>query len=242
MNDKLNTVNEIKQKAVEIKDLYEQYLKFSAMKFADIELQDGTKLVIDDGADLAVGTPIYKLDEKGTRQLPDDGDYVLADGRTITIASKDGVCVVTAVAEAAPDANAENNPANVSDVNQSSQDINMRVATLEQNIEKMMEMLQGIMQTHNSDMNTVAAKMAKLFESTEEEINRSTSVSTSVKDKVNSNIIADLKDYMNLKNFSSTKINRPEVKSGNKSVVNEYFQKFRSGEIDAVPGGITISK
>ncbi len=53
-------------------------------KFSDYILSDKTKLTSPD-SDLQIGSEIYKVDDLGNQTPCDDGDYVLDDGRTISI-------------------------------------------------------------------------------------------------------------------------------------------------------------
>lgn len=52
--------------------------------FSDYVLTDGTKLTSTD-SDLQIGSEIYILDDQGNQTPLDNGDYVLNDGRTITV-------------------------------------------------------------------------------------------------------------------------------------------------------------
>lgn len=57
---------------------------FSSIKFSDFPLSDGT-FVCSVDSELVTGSEVYKMDDLGNQTPLDNGDYVLADGRTITV-------------------------------------------------------------------------------------------------------------------------------------------------------------
>jgi hypothetical protein len=69
---------------LEIKESLKKLFSTSEVKFAEIELMDGTKIVCDSDK-LDVGVNVFGLDDQGNQIALDNGDLVLADGRTLTI-------------------------------------------------------------------------------------------------------------------------------------------------------------
>lgn len=216
-----NKVVEIKKKADEIKALYESYLKFKEQKFsyANLETKDGEALFIDEGADLKVGIPVYKMDENGAPMPCEDGSYELKDGKTITVV--DGV--IGEIAEptggeespgetAAPEAEQEmagqekerkREGPGATDVEDAGSGMEERMVALEKNVEKMMEMIQGLMSKYEEDLSKVSQKMNKLIITSGEEITRTNT--DSVKSKMNKeSFMADLKEYSQMRDFKKT--------------------------------------
>ena len=69
---------------LEIKESLKKLFSTNEVKFAEMELLDGSKIVTDSDQ-LGVGVNVFGLDEQGNQIALDNGDVVLADGRTITI-------------------------------------------------------------------------------------------------------------------------------------------------------------
>lgn len=68
-----------------IASIREQLRKlFSAEKFSDFVLTDGTKITTT-ASELEIGVEVYHIDDQGNQTPLDNGDYVLNDGRTITV-------------------------------------------------------------------------------------------------------------------------------------------------------------
>lgn len=85
------------QKMKMIKDQLKSLIKFSSelknSEFSNFDLTDGTSIT-STATDLEVGSEVYAVDDNGNQTPLDDGDYVLNDGRTITVAGN----VITAIA------------------------------------------------------------------------------------------------------------------------------------------------
>ena len=75
---------------IKIKDNFKSLLKFSTelkqLEFSTFDLTDGTKIT-SPASILEIGSEIYALDDQNNQTPLEDGDYVLTDGRTITIKS-----------------------------------------------------------------------------------------------------------------------------------------------------------
>lgn len=70
----------------EIKENLKKLLHFSTeQKFNNFTLTDGTNITTT-STDIEIGAEVYMLDEQGNQTPLDNGDYVLQDGRTFTIA------------------------------------------------------------------------------------------------------------------------------------------------------------
>lgn len=207
-----NKVVEIKKKADEIKALYDSYLKFKEQKFSylNLETKDGTPLFIDEGAELAIGIPCYKMDENGAPMPCEDGSYELTDGRTIQVV--DGVIAEIADSTkegeespeetAAPSAQSKQamEAPNAEDVEDAGEGMEQRMVALEKSVEKMMEMLQGLMSKYEEDLSKVNQKMNKLIITTGDELSRKSNETQSIKSKMNKeDFMSDLKNYANLR-------------------------------------------
>jgi hypothetical protein len=81
-----------KQALSKIKDTLKSLMAFSneikgeveGKKFGSFDLTDGTKIT-SPSTDLEVGSEVYAIDDNGNQTPLDDGEYVLTDGRTITV-------------------------------------------------------------------------------------------------------------------------------------------------------------
>lgn len=72
-----------------IKDNLKSLMKFSEeikdkKSFSNYDLTDGTKIT-SPSSDLEIGAEVYALDDQGNQTPLEDGEYVLNDGRTITV-------------------------------------------------------------------------------------------------------------------------------------------------------------
>lgn len=235
-------VTEIKKKAEELKAVYDNYLKFKSQKFANtaIETTGGETIYINEGDEMAVGTPCFKINEAGEMTPCEDGEYVLLDGNTIEIV--DGLIAEIAASEeegtespeetAAPEAETMAEPSNVSDMEDVASGVEERVAALESAIEKITEMLQGLMSKQETEMNKLNNKMSKMFSQTKEELNRETSKEEGINSKISGsgNIMNEIKDYVNYKGFSKVKVESPEKVeyNFNANEVNELMAKART--------------
>lgn len=238
-------VAEIKRKAEELQSIYNNYLKFKEQKFANtaLETTGGETLYIAEGDELGVGTPCFKINEAGEMTPCEDGEYVLTDGNTIEIV--DGLIAEIAASSeegtespeetAAPEAETmaeTTEPSNVSEISDAESNIGDRVAALEMAIEKITEMLQGLMSKQESEMNKVYSKLSKIFSQTNEEFKRETSKSESIKSgKSNPNILDEIKDYVNYKGFSTQKVED----------VNEIKYNFNANETNELMANARIN-
>jgi hypothetical protein len=165
---------------LELQNSFKKLLEFSKVKFEDVPLKDGSKLAIEDGSTIDIGCPIYRLDDKGNQVAVDDGDYILQDGRTVTIegglvkvlagpdkttsdvetpqsdasntnVDKETMDAATAPQDKAPDAPTEDGG-----------DLASRVSQLETTLEQIMEMLQGMMNSQEQNMKKVSEFSSKL--------------------------------------------------------------------------------
>ena len=75
--NRIETINSIKES---LKKLFSS----EDNKFSDYVLTDGTKITCT-SEELEIGSECYAVDELGNQTPLDNGDYVLNDGRTITI-------------------------------------------------------------------------------------------------------------------------------------------------------------
>lgn len=157
-----------------LKESLKELMKFSSgekievkLETSDLVLKDGTKLSIN-GSDVTVGIEIYKLDDKGNQTPVDDGDYVLQDGRTITVTSGK----ISDVKDAQPTKEGDTSPvedapvdmadANVpTDNGNSDSDLEKRVANLESQISDITQMLEQIAGA-NVEMASEIKKFSKL--------------------------------------------------------------------------------
>lgn len=253
---KADKANQIKMKANEMKALYEQYVNFSKQTFEKVETEDGTILEIADGDSIATGTAIYKIDESGKQTLVDDGDYILKDGRTITVENQAGVSVITSIADGAgeegpADENSDAKPteeapvgAAATDVNEPA-DVETRMTELEANMEKMMEMLSGLMSKQEAELEKMSIKMSKLIGGTEEEFKR-TKQSDSVKEKLKiheSPIMTDLRDHMLMRDIKVSKkpVGTEKRFSQTQDSILEMRELISKSRTSGKGGSITIS-
>lgn len=80
-------MNRNEQALNEFKEVFKKLFKFSkeeAKKFSDFVLSDGTKITTT--ADLIeIGVEVYAIDDLGNQTPLNNGNYVLEDGRNITV-------------------------------------------------------------------------------------------------------------------------------------------------------------
>jgi hypothetical protein len=137
-------------------------------KFSDYVLTDNTKITTPN--ELEVGAEVYSLDDSGNQTAMNDGDYVINDGRTITV--KDGT--ITAITGDATtndestvaDANVKNKKAKMEDgmpePETADTDLATRISDIEANIESIMEMLKALSETSNKASEQMMSKIKKL--------------------------------------------------------------------------------
>lgn len=135
-------------------------LQFKKLMFADAEIQlttnDGKNLIVM-GTDAEVGLEVYLLNPDNTQTALDNGDYVLTDGRTITVT--DGKIAEVKAPDAAETSNdspeetmAEDAaPAEAADTEETTDDsatdeeVLNRIAALEEAVNQILEMMHGAM-------------------------------------------------------------------------------------------------
>lgn len=140
------------------------------VKFSDFVLSDGTKIT-STASDLEIGAEVYAVDDMGNQTPIDDGDYVLNDGRTITVAAN----VITNIAG---DASTEDespvsdaNTANTGDMKEQKMtdglaekpadeaDLAGRVNDLENQLEEILTMLKDLSDKHNTTTEQMMSKI-----------------------------------------------------------------------------------
>lgn len=160
-----------KEQAIqEIKETLKRLMSFSTepqpeafvkkdMKCEDMELEDGSMISIEEGANLEVGTPIYKKDAEGNLSPCETGTYKLKDGRTINC--KDGKVDMIegpASVEAAPVADAKMETEVEIEAPESEEEggsAEERIAKLEEAVSQILEMLKGMTKMQEETMNKV---------------------------------------------------------------------------------------
>jgi len=79
--NKADTLKKIKEN---LKSLMKFSNELKEEGFGNFDLTDGTKIT-SPSADLEIGSEVYAIDDQGNQTPLDDGEYVLTDGRTITL-------------------------------------------------------------------------------------------------------------------------------------------------------------
>lgn len=157
---------------IKIKDQLKKLMSFSAeapteevapeteeKKFSTMKLKDGTEISIADGAELGVGTEVFVIDADGNQAAIGDDTYELEDGRSIVIVGGK----VDSIADAGAETKDETpmNPADteVKDekmaeagatepageaTEEGENPIESRIASLENQINQILEILQGM--------------------------------------------------------------------------------------------------
>jgi len=180
----------------------------TASNFSTIKLQDGTEISIPEGGDLAVGTEVYSIDEAGNQTPLADGDYVLEDGRTITVSGG----AVEALAETPTDEKAGETPSNdASNVENSATEpsgedddeptagepIEDRVDALESQVAELMELIQSMGAT-------TEAAFSKIKEIASEPATESIKVGKTPTSAQFSSIKSEIEELRELKNKYNT--------------------------------------
>lgn len=166
-------------------------MEFKKLMFASnsttLETQDGKSIIVL-AEDIAVGVEVYLLDSDNTQKPLDNGDYKLTDGRTISVADNKvtnisapegekapktdgstdkGAAPVadTKMADGMPDGQTNSDGANADDV-AADGEMEARVSALEEQMTKLMTMLEGSMasQTKMYALNTELSKKIKVLE------------------------------------------------------------------------------
>jgi len=151
-----------------IKSIKESLKKlFSAEEktFSDFVLTDGTKIT-SSASDLEIGVEVYAVDDMGNQTPLNDGDYVLNDGRTITVVANaitniSGNADTTEAETPVSDANVANTAMadGLADKPADEGDLASRVTDLEAQLEEILNMLktmsEGTAQAQSQMMSAV---------------------------------------------------------------------------------------
>ena len=150
---------------LKIKEQLKRLMRFSetpetatddTKKFSTIKLEDGTEISIPEGGEIGVGTEVYSTDEAGNQTPLADGDYILEDGRTITVSSGSVESIGdTSDSETAKEETPSNDASTVADEKMDAVDgeeeepvagepIEDRVSSLENQVAELIEMIQGM--------------------------------------------------------------------------------------------------
>lgn len=155
---------------IKIKDQLKKLMSFSAEapteevateenKFSTMKLKDGTEISIADGAELGVGTEVFVIDADGNQAAIADETYELEDGRSIVIVGGKVESIAESVAETK-----DETPMNPADTEvkdekmaeagatepageataEGENPIEARIASLENQINQILEILQGM--------------------------------------------------------------------------------------------------
>jgi hypothetical protein len=153
--NKNETINSIKES---LKKLFA-----SDVKFSDFVLTDGTKIT-STATDLGIGVEVYAVDDMNNQTPLDNGDYVLEDGRTITV-------VDNAITKMAGQTSTEaESPVSNADVKEEMNDdmlevpseedhLGKRVADLEAQLEEVLNLLK---QMSDAQMKSQEQMMSKI--------------------------------------------------------------------------------
>lgn len=140
---------------------------FSTYKFSDFVLSDGTKITTQ-GNELSIGADLYALDEKGNQTPLDDGDYVLNDGRTITLVDNQITDISGEISteDETPvsDANTANVETKMSDglaeTPSDEGDLVSRVADLESQLEEICNLIKQLSEGQNNKNEQMMSKIS----------------------------------------------------------------------------------
>lgn len=165
-----------------IKENLKSLIKFSSelkeSKFSNFDLTDGTKIT-SPSTELAVDVEVYAIDDKGNQTPLDDGEYVLTDGRTITVklnkitaiaesGAKEGEkpedkpadAPVEAEAQKMEDGLPEDHPAESKD--EPSNDVESRLKDLEKQIEDILNIISKLGDSQTEVNEQMMHKLAKI--------------------------------------------------------------------------------
>lgn len=184
-------------------------------KFSDFVLTDGTKITTT-GTDLIEGEEVYMLDDQGNQTPLDNGDYVVNDGRTITVEnnmikaialSEDGKEDETPVA----DANTGNTVTNekmedgMADAPSEDGDLASRLTDVENHIEEILNMIKQLMDGHKSSEEQMMSRINDIADEPGDAPIRTSKKGyevfdkKSMKAKASEAAMEDIREYMALK-------------------------------------------
>jgi hypothetical protein len=170
---------------IEMKNAYKRFVKLAAkVKLESIPLEDGSELVIDDGADLSVGIICYIVDADGNKTVAPDGEYKTADGKTLTISGSLGVVATIGDANA-DEAKGDETPvddgsqapaddtetkaeadgdgsSDGDDTNKDGDDVKQRLDAFESKLNEMYEMMSSFMSANETTMKKVEQSKTEL--------------------------------------------------------------------------------
>lgn len=117
------------------------------VKFTDITLKDGKKITSTD-TQIVEGSEVYALDANGNKTPLDNGDYILADGSTITV-TDNKVSIIKEAADVVEDSQEEMADAPVvaqTPEEEAASDTEMsdRISALESQVTEILSLLQEI--------------------------------------------------------------------------------------------------
>jgi hypothetical protein len=119
------------------------------VKCSSFVLSDGTKIT-STASDLAIGVEVYAIDDMGNQTPMDDGDYVLNDGRTITVEGNkiSNIAGETSTEDESPVSDAspkmEKMDDGMAEKPSGEGDLATRVGDLESQIEEILNMLKSL--------------------------------------------------------------------------------------------------
>jgi hypothetical protein len=153
--NKNETINSIKES---LKKLFA-----TDMKCSDFVLTDGKKIT-STATDLEIGVEVYAVDELGNQTPLDNGDYVLQDGRTITVVDNG---ITTIAGEMSTEAES---PVSNADVEQEMTDgmvepaseegdMGQRVADLEAQLEEVLNLLKQMSEAQMKSQDQMMSKI-----------------------------------------------------------------------------------
>ena len=209
-----------------IKDSLKKMMSFGKaveLAFADITLADGSKLGMDEGAAVEVGSNVYVMDDQGNATPCEDGIYELEDGRSITVVG--GYIDTISEAKNAAKAAGEETPQNPASTEMAMEpapaeeaiaegetpeeettedDMASRVDAIEAQIAQILEILQGMSNMQEQTMSKVQEFAASPAEESVKTKKTTSDTWTKVKAtyNANKNEIDELKELMK-KNDSS---------------------------------------
>jgi hypothetical protein len=159
--NKIETINSIKES---LKKLFASEDK----KFNMYVLTDGSKITCT-SEELEIGSEVYAIDELGNQSPLDNGDYVLNDGRTITIVDNKVTTIAgeTSTEEESPISPVE---ANVEMADGSPEtpsgesDLAKRVSDLEAQLEEVLSLMKQMSDAQTKTTEEMMSKISKFSE------------------------------------------------------------------------------
>lgn len=197
-----------------IKDSLKSLLKFSSElkdeEFASFDLTDGTKIT-STSKTLEVGSEVYAIDDQGNQTPLNDGDYVLTDGRTITVALNKITVITggdteTPAEEAAPteevdqamtDGLPDSHPADATGA--PTNDIEARLTDLEKQVQDILNIINKIGDAQGGINEQMMSKIKDLSDEPGEKAIKTTKKGYSDYKKGSSDFYQEIKELINSK-------------------------------------------